>query len=162
VSLATFTLLIQAHAFIWTHEPGHRDHQITLIPWVESIVIKHNVLGKKVLFQGQDYYRLLNNLLLTSSCQCHKDWATSSVFLLPYMKMKFPLPILIWLHTQPCWKQNLIVWFALFDFWERLLHHISTQCIRSHEAHPHVELFVLYFMLYFVKPLRWWGVTIFT
>jgi hypothetical protein len=50
---------IQAHNFIWTHEPaGHyRDYQTTLIPWVQSIVIKHYVLVKEKLFQAQDYYR---------------------------------------------------------------------------------------------------------
>jgi hypothetical protein len=37
--------------FIWNYEPGYQmDHQTTLIPWVQSIVIKHNVIRKEVLF----------------------------------------------------------------------------------------------------------------
>jgi hypothetical protein len=39
--------------FIRNNEPRHlMDHQTTLIPWVQSIVIKHDVLGKEVLFPG--------------------------------------------------------------------------------------------------------------
>jgi hypothetical protein len=71
------------------------------------------------------------------------------------------LPTQIWLHIQLAWKQNLIVWFTLFDYGERLIHHISTQHFWSHQVHPHVKLFVLHFMLCFVKALRWWGVTSF-
>jgi hypothetical protein len=40
-----------------------------------------------------------------------------------------------------------------------LIHHTGTWHVGSHEAHPHVELFVLHFTLCFVKALRWWGVT---
>jgi hypothetical protein len=36
--------------FAWSKD------QTTLIPWVQSIVIKHYVLGKEVFFQGQDNY----------------------------------------------------------------------------------------------------------
>jgi hypothetical protein len=32
------------------------DNQTALIPWIQSIVIKHHVLGKKVLVRGQDNY----------------------------------------------------------------------------------------------------------
>jgi hypothetical protein len=98
---------------------------------------------------------------LTSSHQHHKDGAvTSSVVLLPYVMMKCPSPTLIWLLMQPTWKQSSIVQFTLFDYGERLIHHIgSTWHVWSHEAHPHVELFVLHFTLCFVKALRWWGVT---
>jgi hypothetical protein len=58
----------QAHNFIQTHKPGHhRDYQTTFIPWVQSIVIKHYVLGKEVLFWGQDdyvgHYRFLNDFI---------------------------------------------------------------------------------------------------
>jgi hypothetical protein len=43
--------------FIRNNEPGHlTDHQTTLIPWVQSNVIKHYVLGKEVLFCRQDNY----------------------------------------------------------------------------------------------------------
>jgi hypothetical protein len=74
--------------------------------------------------------------------------------------MKCPSPTLIWLLMQPTWKQSSIVQFTLFDYGERLIHHIgSTWHVWSHEAHPHVELFVLHFTLCFVKALRWWGVT---
>jgi hypothetical protein len=43
------------------------DHQTTLIPWVQSIVIKHNVIRKEVLFWRQDnyvdLYRYLNDFI---------------------------------------------------------------------------------------------------
>jgi hypothetical protein len=32
------------------------DHQTASIPWVQSIVIKHYILGKEVFFHGQDNY----------------------------------------------------------------------------------------------------------
>jgi hypothetical protein len=32
------------------------DHQTAFIPWVQSIVIKHYLLGKEVLFHGEDNY----------------------------------------------------------------------------------------------------------
>jgi hypothetical protein len=42
-----------ANNFIWTHEPGiHMHHYNTLIPWVQSVVIKHYVLGREVFFRG--------------------------------------------------------------------------------------------------------------
>ena len=38
-------------------EPGQlTNEQTALIPWVQSIVIQHYVLGKEVFFQGQDNY----------------------------------------------------------------------------------------------------------
>ncbi len=64
---------------------------------------------------------------LTSSHQHHKDGAvTSSVVLLPYVMMKCPSPTLIWLLMQPTWKQSSIVQFTLFDYGERLIHHIGS------------------------------------
>jgi hypothetical protein len=32
------------------------DHQTTVIPWVQSVVIKHYVLGTEVLFHGEGNY----------------------------------------------------------------------------------------------------------
>ena len=57
-----------ASNFIRNNEPGQpTDDQTALIPWVQSIVIKHYVLGKEVFFQGQDnyvdLYRYLNDFL---------------------------------------------------------------------------------------------------
>jgi hypothetical protein len=54
--------------FIRNNEPGlPMDHQTALIPWVQSTVIKHYVLGKQVLFCRQDnyigLYRYLNDFL---------------------------------------------------------------------------------------------------
>jgi hypothetical protein len=41
------------------------NHQTALIPWVQSIVFKHYILGKEVFLQRQDnyigLYRFLNN-----------------------------------------------------------------------------------------------------
>jgi hypothetical protein len=46
-----------ASDFIWNDEPDLcTEDQTALIPWVQSIVIKHYVLGKEVFFQGQDNY----------------------------------------------------------------------------------------------------------
>jgi hypothetical protein len=43
--------------FIWNHKPDLcTEDQTTLIPWVQSIVIKHYILGKEVFFWGQDNY----------------------------------------------------------------------------------------------------------
>ena len=57
-----------ASNFLRNNEPGQlTDDQTALIPWVQSIVIKHYVLGKEVFFQGQDnyidLYRYLNDFL---------------------------------------------------------------------------------------------------
>ncbi len=57
-----------ASDFIQIHEPGlHRDNQTALIPWIQTIVIKHYILGKEVFFQGQDnyvgLYRYLDNFV---------------------------------------------------------------------------------------------------
>jgi hypothetical protein len=42
-------------------------HQTTLIPWVQSVVIKHYILGREELFHGQGnyiaLYRYLDNFL---------------------------------------------------------------------------------------------------
>jgi hypothetical protein len=44
------------------------DYQTALTPWVQSIVIKHYVLGKELHFHGQDnyvgLYRYLNDFLV--------------------------------------------------------------------------------------------------
>jgi hypothetical protein len=50
------------------NKPGQlTDNHTALIPWVQSIVIKHYALGKEVFFQGQDnyvdLYRYLNDFL---------------------------------------------------------------------------------------------------
>jgi hypothetical protein len=38
-------------------EPGQlTNDQTALIPWVQSVIIKHYVLRKEVIFQGQDNY----------------------------------------------------------------------------------------------------------
>jgi hypothetical protein len=81
---------------------------------------------------------------LTCSCQHHKGGVTFSVILLPNMMTKCPLPTQIWLHTQPTWKQNLTVQFTPFDYGEKLIRHIGTRHVRSHEVQPHVELFFVY------------------
>jgi hypothetical protein len=53
-----------ASNFIWNHEANLcMEDQTTLIPWVQSIVIKHYVLGKEVFFQGQDNYVCLYRYL---------------------------------------------------------------------------------------------------
>ncbi len=70
---------------------------------------------------------------LISSCQHHKGGVTSSIVLLPYMMMTYPLPTLIWLCMQLIWKQSLIIQFTLFDHGERLVihqpHQLSTHPI---------------------------------
>jgi hypothetical protein len=60
---------------------------------------------------------------------------------------------------QLVWKESLIIQFALFNYGERLIHHIISEHVQSHEVHSDVELFVLHFTLCFVKALRWWGMT---
>jgi hypothetical protein len=57
-----------ASNFLRNNEPGQpTDVKTTLIPWVQSVVIKHYILGKEVFFQGQDnyidLYRYLNDFL---------------------------------------------------------------------------------------------------
>jgi hypothetical protein len=57
-----------ASNFLRNNNPGQpTDNQTTLIPWVQSIVIKHCALGKEIFFQGQDnyvvLYRYLNDFL---------------------------------------------------------------------------------------------------
>jgi hypothetical protein len=54
--------------FIRHNEPKQPTaNQTALIPWVQSIVIKHYILGKEVFFQGQDnyidLYQYLNDFL---------------------------------------------------------------------------------------------------
>ncbi len=69
---------ITASNFIRNNEPRlPTDHQTALIPWVPSVVIKHYVLGKEVLFCRQDnyidLYRYLDDslaLYLTLSLCC--------------------------------------------------------------------------------------------
>jgi hypothetical protein len=58
-----------ASNFLQNNKPKQlADDHTTLVPaWVQSIVIKHYVLGKEVFFQGQnnyvDFYRYLNDFL---------------------------------------------------------------------------------------------------
>jgi hypothetical protein len=43
-----------AYNFIRNNKSGHpMDHQTTLIAWVQSIVIKHCILGKEILFEDK-------------------------------------------------------------------------------------------------------------
>jgi hypothetical protein len=48
---------------------------------------------------------------------------------------------------------------CLFNYVERLKYHNISSHIWSCEMHSNVELFVFCFTFYFVKALRWWGVT---
>jgi hypothetical protein len=67
-----------ASNFIQNHKPNLcTEDQTILIPWVQSIVIKHYILGKEVFFWGHNnyvgLYRYLNDfvaLYLTYGLRC--------------------------------------------------------------------------------------------
>ncbi len=89
------------------------------------------------------------------SCSCKVDpW--SHKILVPSISFWFRSPWKISQRLGNLWYDIDIR--SQVSYGKRLIHHISTWHIWSHEAHPHVELIVVHFTFCFVKALRW-GVT---